>query len=383
MKLFSFENERDIYRIHLSHTLRNVALSVINIYIPIFLLNQGYSLSITIVFFIIFHSIGVLFAIFIFPILIRKWGLVALLKINYPITIIFFFLLNFLPVFPFLFWILAIVGGLATFSYWIPMNILLIKHSEKEKMGSDLGNFFALPKAFGIVGPLISAVLISFIGFWPVFILVILGLVFSYLPLIGIRNNEITSSFDFKITRIWGKIRERKSLFILEGLDNILEESEWYWGIFVFLMIGSLQAPGIVGSLEALGGALFAVFVGKHANRSVKFLIPIASSGLIIVWVTRLFIESALPAYMITIIASFLMTLFLVSYFSMIYRSVKNQKEEEFLILREIPTYLGRMVVFTTILLTLSNPRLFFLLPILAIVILLLVLILKKKQLAI
>ncbi len=381
MKIFSFENKRDIYRIHLSHTLRNVALSVINVYIPIFLLSHGYSLSATILFFVVFHSIGVLFALFICPFLIRKWGLVALLKFNYPITIIFFILLNFLPNFPSLFWILAVAGGLSTFSYWIPMNILLIKHAETEKMGSDLANFYALPKAFSIIGPLISAMLIPFIGFWPVFVMVIMGLIFSYLPLKGIQNSEISSSFDFKITSIWSKIRERKSLFVLEGLDNILEESEWYWGIFVFLMIGSLHAPGIVGSLEAMGGALFAVFIGKRANRNTKTLILIASSGLIGAWMLRLFIENALSAYMITVVASFLMTMFLVSYFSMIYRSVKNQKEEEFLILREIPTYVGRMIVFGTILITISNQRLFFLLPIIAIILLLLVFLSKKKNL--
>lgn len=167
----------------------------------------------------------------------------------------------------------------------------------------------------------------------------------------------------------------------MEGFDNIVEESEWFWGIFVFLIIGTLQAPGIVGSLEALGGAVFTVMVGKYANRSAKVLIPVASAGLIIVWVVRAFIDNALPAYMITIVASFVMTLFLVSYFSMIYRAVKNQKEEEFLILREIPTVLGRMVVFSTILVTISNPRFFFMLPILTTLVLLVVFLLKRKQL--
>ena len=59
MKFFSFENKRDIYRIHVSHTLHNVALSVISVYIPIFLLTQGFSLSKTVLFFIAFHSVGV------------------------------------------------------------------------------------------------------------------------------------------------------------------------------------------------------------------------------------------------------------------------------------------------------------------------------------
>lgn len=382
MNLFSFENKREIYRIHVAHTLHNVALSVVSIYIPIFLLTLGFSLTKTIAFFAVFHGTGLLFALAVCPYMIRRWGLVRLLKFYYPVEIGFFVLLNFLPVLPHLFWLIAIVGGLANFSYWVPMNMLLIKHAEMEKMGSDLASFFALPKAFGILGPLISAALIPLIGFWPVFIIVIIGLILSYLPLVGIRNSEITTSFDFQISRAWSKLRERKLLFVLEGFDNIIEESEWFWGIFVFLIVGTLHAPGIVGSLGALGGALFTVIVGKYANRSAKALIPIASAGLITVWVVRTFIDNALSAYMVTVVASFVTTLFLVSYFSMIYRAVKNQKEEEFIILREIPTVLGRMVVFGTIILTIGNPRFFFMLPILTALVLLAVFLLRNKRLA-
>lgn len=65
----------------------------------------------------------------------------------------------------------------------------------------------------------------------------------------------------------------------------------------------------------------------------------------------------------------------------MIYRAVKGNQEEEFIILREIPTVIGRMIVFGTILLTISNPRFFFVLPILATVVLLGIFLLYRKRL--
>ena len=383
MKTFSFKNKREIYRIHISHTLHHIVLSIISVYIPIFLLSQGNSLSKTITFFVTFHITGLLFALLVCPALIKKWGLVRLLKIYYPLEISFFILLNFLPSLPVIFWLIAVIGGLATFSYCIQINILLIKNVESGKIGSDLANFFALPKIFGILSPLISAALIPLVGFWPVFVIVILGLIISYLPILGIRKSEITQTFDFRLSHAWTKLRERKFLFVLEGFDNIIEESEWFWGIFVFLIIGTLEAPGIVGALNALGGAAFTIIVGKYANKNAKTLIPLASLGLIIIWVTRVFVGSSLAAYTITLVASFIMTLFLVSYFSFIYQSVKNQQEEEFLILREIPTVLGRLVVFSVILMTINNPRWLFILPILATLILLITFILPRKKSAV
>ena len=370
MSIFSFAGRRDIYRVNVSHTLNSVATSIIGVYVPIFLLVHGFSLSQTIVFFMTLHCAGALFAVTIIPSLIRKWGLISTFKLYYPLEIICMVMLNILPFYPGLFWIVAIIGGLATFSYWVPLNILLVKNTEKDVMGSDVANFFALPKVFGIAGPLIGAALVPFVGFWPVFGITIIGLLISYVPLRGITNQGVSNTFDLKISNVWSKLKERKSLFVLEMFDNIIEESEWFWGILVYLIIGTLQAPGIAGSLSAIGGALFTVFVGKYANKNPRKLIPIAIFSLIIVWGVRVFIDNALHAYIITVFASFISTLFLVSYFSMIYKEIRYKEEEEFLILREIPTVMGRMIVFSTVLVTINYPKLFFALPVLALILL-------------
>lgn len=379
MRIFGVSFERDIHRVQLSHALRSVALSFVGVYVPIFLLTHGFSLVETILFFVVLHVVGLVFGLVVCPFLMSWYGLTWTLRLSYPLQILFFVLLNLLPTNP-IFWILvAGIGGIATFVYWMPLNILLVKHADEKKMGSDLGAFFALPKVFGIAGPLVGAVSIPFLGFWPMFVVAGIGLVISYLPLVRIGENGTIVKFRF--SQAIAKLRKRKLLFFLEGFDNIIEESEWFWGIFVFLLIGSLAAPGIVGGLEALGGALFAILVGKLADKSAMKLIPIASLGLVAIWFARLFIETPLPAYLISVVSSFAMTLFLVSYFSVIYRNIKNDDEEAFLILREIPTVLGRMVVFGSILLVASNPRYFFILPIIVALFLLVLFFVKRRKL--
>lgn len=379
MKILGVTFDRDIHRIQLAHAIHSVALSFVGIYVPIFLLTHGFSLAGTILFFVVLHLSGLAVGLTVCPWLMKRFGLTQTLRLSYPFGIAFFALLNLMPIFPIPWVLIAAIGGIAIFVYWMPLNILLVKHADEKKMGSDLGAFFALPKVFGIAGPLISAALIPFVGFWPMFVVAGIGLVVAYLPLVGVGKNGV--SVDFRFSQAWEKIRKRKLLFALEGFDNIIEESEWFWGIFAFLMIGSLSAPGIIGGLESLGGAIFALLVGKYANEHAGKLIPIASVGLAALWVARFFIETPLPAYLISVVSSFAMTLFLVSYFSMIYRNIKNDDEETFLILREIPTVLGRMVVFGSILLVASDPRRFFFLPIVAIGILLLLFFMKRRRL--
>lgn len=369
----------NIQRVYMAHTLNAVAGSIISVYVPIYLLTLGFTLQQVIFYYVISHGVGVTLGLLLYVPLMRKWGLINTFKLYYPLQILFLLLLFLLHYHAYPMMLVAIIEGAATYAYWMPLNLLFIRNSQEKEMGSNLGKFYALPKLFGILGPLIGAVLIPFVGFWPVFVLTAMGIVLSYLPLAKIVDGGLTVSLNF--SKAWKRISRNKSLFVFEGFDNIIEESEWFWPIYVFLVIGSLSTPGLIGSLEAVGGALFTFFIGKYANRHDKKLIPIAALLLLGITFLKIFVTAPLPAYIITVAASFVMTLFLVSYFSTIYRTIKNDEEEEFIILREIPTVLGRMVVFGAIYLTASHLHYFFIAPIIFIVLLLLLYMLKNKSL--
>jgi hypothetical protein len=371
---------KDIQRIYTAHTLNTLALSFISVYVPIYFLTLGYPLSKLIFYYTLVHISGLLFGLFLFVPLMRKIGIINTLKIYYPLQITFLLFLHLLNSQNIPLEVIALLNGASIYSYWLPLNILFLRHSELKEMGSNFAKFFALPKLFGIAGPLIGALLIPLIGFWSVFLITGIGLITSFYPLVKITNTEMLVSLNLKSS--FNRMMRNKSLFLFEGFDNILEESEWFWAIYVFLLIGSLSTPGIVGSLEAIGGALFTLLIGKYANKNAKSLIPVAAILLLLISITRIFISVPIHAYLISVGAAFIMTLFLVSYFSTIYKTVKHDKGEEFIILREIPTVLGRLVVFGAIYLSLSNLRFFFFLPIICITLLLILYFWKNKYLA-
>jgi len=369
MRFFDTTFSRDIHRVQVAHALHSVALSFVSVYVPIFLLSHGYALSEAIYFYVIFHACGLLAALFLVVPSMRRYGPIRTLRFSFALSIVFFLSLNLIPFWGIPWPVVALIGGTANLFYWLPLNILLLRHSDKKTMGSDLGGFFALPKIFGVAGPLISAVLIPIIGFWPMFIMTAFGLVLSYLPLVGMESGSV--AVDIRLSGIMSQLRRRRRLFFLEAFDNIVEESEWFWGIFVFLVVGSLSAPGFVGALESLGGALFALMVGKYANRRMGKMLFISSFALAAVWIARFFVDTPVTAYGITLVASFTMTSFLVSYMGTIYRAVKHDDEETFIVIREIPTVLGRSIVFGGVLLAVSAPRYFFIVPIVAVLLIL------------
>ena len=367
-----------VKRVYVAHTINTVALSIISIYVPAYLLTHGYSLLAVIGFFAISHTGGLLYVLTVFPVIIKKWGLLRSFQLYYPLQILYLFLLSTLHAYYIPLTVIAVIGGVANFAYWMPMNIFLIQYSQPLDMGGNLANFFALPQIFSILGPLLSAVLIPFVGFWPVFGISMIGLICSFIPLINVGREKVT--FTYSISTSLQRFSRNKMLFFFEFLDNIIEESEWFWGIYAFLIIGSLTAPGIVGALQAIGGALFTIFVGKMVHKHGWRLIPVAAFLLLGLTLSRMIVVNAVGAYVITVTAAFVLMLFLVSYFSTVYKKVKNDNEEEFMILREISTVLGRLVVFAGIYVTAANLRYFFLLPLVTIIIMIILYLWKGKK---
>lgn len=375
--LFQLEGKRQIYRVFISHTARSLAFSFVGIYIPIYFLTQGYDLQEIILYYVLLHGTGLLLALTVIPKLMQKWGLISTFKLNYPFEILHLLSLFILPWLHFSIYWIAPLAGAAVFFYWVPLNILLIKNADFNKMGTDLASFFALPKLFGIIGPLVGAGLVYFVGFWPTFLIAMIGAILSYLPIAAINTEEVRVKFHWR--EAWQGLRRRKGFFFLESFDNIIEESEWFWGIYVYLLIGSLAIPGVVGSIAAIGTVLFTLLIGKKVNSHPRLVVIIASACLMMVSTGQIFAQNTLTAYMITLASSFILTAFLVAYSSIIYRRVKGDEEEEFIILREIPTVLGRMIVFSGILVAAENPRYFFLLPLIAGVLLFSTFIIKKN----
>jgi hypothetical protein len=183
---------KDIQKIFASHTFNRVSLSIISVYIPIYFLTLGYPITKVIYYFIITHISGLLFGLFLITPLMNKFGLVKVFKFYYPQQILLLALLYLLKTNPIPIELIAVLNGAATFTYWMPLNILLLRHSELKEMGNNMAKFFALPKLFGIFGPLIGALLIPLFGFWPVFTITGIGIIASYYPLANISSTGIS-----------------------------------------------------------------------------------------------------------------------------------------------------------------------------------------------
>ncbi len=328
-------------------SLNRFATSLISVFVAVYLLELGYSLSWVIYYLMIHHGV-LLFGVFAAVALSNKIGLVKLFFVRFVFLVGYLLLLFALPKHPEYFFLIAILGGLESAFYWTPLNILMVRKTQASTMGQSLSRLIAIPKILSFASPLLAAFVITQFGFSTLFIIALIIFVFATLPLLPLRSEKTQFLFTRKgIQKIY---TENKKFFIPELIDNLAEDAMVFWSIFIFLQLSSVFHVGGIATTVALVSIFFTLTLGQLTDRWNKHkLMTIGASLLSCAWVLNFFIASfsvvPLLFYVGTILVSLSLKTFLVPYGTLLYNQARKD-DAQFLVLREVPTILGHQILF-------------------------------------
>jgi len=330
-------------------SLNSFAMSFVGLFIPIYLFNLGYSFQMVMIWMIIHHSSLLLFA-FITVKVSNKIGLVYSLYIRFLLLLTYFLLLLFgLKDMPILFYIIPIISGAETAFYFIPLNILFVRNTKEETMGKSMSRFFVIPKIVSMVGPLVGAFIALQYGFNILFVFAMFLLFFTFLPIVSLRSEKTDFIFSKeKFKEIWNK---NKQFFLPEMLYNLVDDATVLWSIFIFLQLASTLEVGIVGTITAVASIFFTLTLGKLTDKWDKHkLIKIGAFLVSFAWFINFTIGEFFPNqylfYIATIITTLSLKTFIVPYGSLMYNQARKD-DAQFLVLREIPTVFGRLILYS------------------------------------
>ena len=356
---------RQLYAIYLINALEGLAGSLVNVFIPIYLLQLGFSLS-RVLWFLAEWSIWICVWFFLAAVLAGRIGLKRVMALRLPVLLAYFLMLYQLPHSGLPLSVLAVTISASTALFWYPIHIMFGQRLKGDEDSEEIGKFFAYPQFLAIFAPLLGAAITVYAGFNYLFLaagaLYLAGLV----PLIWIT--------DYKPA---GNLHPKKILFYLrrypiyvwtEIVENMREDAEAYlWPIFVYLSLGSMAAiegsgaqasigsfakvglvsVGTVSTLAALGSSAFKLFLGNLAGKINKAILFKAGAVLVsFSWLARYFIASPSYYYLLTVYASLAGAVLLIPFMSLMYSLAKERNLEEFIIFREIPVVLGRSMVY-------------------------------------
>jgi MFS family permease len=333
-------------------TLRTFGLSLIGIFLPIYVFVQARSLlgvsirtaiAYVLIYFLIRSSIC-----FLTDIPLGK--LIPKLRFRYAMEIGNLLLLAriacwFLAQHHFAWlWLAPIFGGLMVPFYWQSYHTLVAEEAG-HKVGRTVSLLGVLGRLVGAAGPIIGGFIITQLGWSFLFVVVFIAILTSGIPLLFMPrhpHDEVINWHHLLSQLKAPRYRQRAIAFFGTGIEGILQIS---WPLWLFLIIGSFEVLGILASISLVLSIAALFFIGKwidrHGSRKILTLGAIANG---IAWWLKLGAVDLARAFSTDLVSNLSGTTYTISLDATIYSLAVTRGRQEFILLREVAYHFGSII---------------------------------------
>lgn len=322
---------------------------MIGIFVPIYIIELGYGIQIALVWLLIHHVCISLGAFFVMKVA-NKIGLVHCWYVRLVLISVFLISLLFVGANDMqTLLLLAVISGLEAAFFWIPFNIMLVRSTDEGHMARSLAFVENVRSTVGIFVPAVAASVIVLFGYNMFFVVSLIIILVSIVPVLGIPNEPTHFNFDKK--HLWSVLVENRSHIVPEIIKNLAYESKIVLLLFVFISgftvldVGILETIGVfLGVIATYAvGALSDVWKKEVVLKITAVLVTAVSLG---VWYVGALNPTPLLLFIIILTSGIALKSFATSYNSYVFNRARGN-EEEFLVMIEIPNLIGRCILFS------------------------------------
>jgi len=353
--------------LYLTNTIRVLAVSLVGIFLPIYI----YNISKSYLFFnqdIVINGISWVIAYF----LLRSiFTLVSLLflgnlifsKIHFQLSMIISFVFLVTEI---LLWYLSagnlflilIAGVLAGFKvtlYWVPYHIFFLRKSGRKikSFGKNTSTRFFLTRIISSIGPAIGGLIIINFGFNVLFMTSILLLVVSALPIaLVIHDWKHREHNMVKVIRKYvlnSKYKRIAISYIGEGVDSLIYVI--FWPILLYLVINNFAKIGFINSLSFLLSSIAILQIGRLIDKHGAY--KIHGIGVIInslLYIPRMFFRVPALFYSLDVADKFVTGMYSLPIMSTTYEKARKLGGSDYILFREVCIHVGAIAALALIL---------------------------------
>jgi MFS family permease len=346
-RFFGFLHNKELGELYACLALRSFAMAMISIFIPIYLLNLGYSFQTVLIYYAILSFTHALVTIPAAK-LGSRIGFKHLMLISMFFIIAHFLLLYSLETYDFWLYIIPILYGIHSALFWTGYHVDFAKSSDQKHRGREVGFIKIITSLVHVIGPLAGGLIIAFLGFHILFIICIIIFIFAALPLF--MTKDIHDPFNFSIREVF--LEQKKGSFvgyIGHGFESTINHV--IWPIFVFFfIISDFTVLGSIYSVSLIFGLIFTFIVGIFSDNHRYLVMKIGSVLNSIIWIFRIFIRTSGQVFLVDSFIGISRTLLYVPYDALSYDKAANQGIVNHIVFREMTINLAGAVVLLIVL---------------------------------
>ncbi len=342
--IFSFLKNRELDELYASISLRSFALSLIGVFIPLFLLKTGFTLKQVFLYYIIFNVLRVFFSV-IAGMIASRYGFKHLILFSIPFLILFFILLYANPKSILQLFLIALFGSIANSLFWVGYHTDFARFSLPGKRNQEISiaNVFIL--VLKSLGPLIGSLILTFAGFHILFLLSIIIIISSSIPLFF--SKEVYEPLNYSLKKLFIDINIKKLLASMSrGVNASVMLVTWPIYVFLHIMNKSYIALGGATSIAFVSTLIATLLIGRISDKKSRFILFISSLGLSFLHLIRLAIKSIVGVFVLNSVFRIVNVSQAISFDSRNYEKAKDRIIET-IVLREMNICLGKVIFFS------------------------------------
>lgn len=328
-KLVKLKDE--MHDMYLNRVLRTFAFSLLGIFIPIYLINIGYTLDNVILYFI-GQYFTTLFMAPLTGIIESKIGVKKTMLLGTSFFVIFFFFLFTIHIYYWPLLLLSIFYGIEQSLYWIPAITNFAKFSKRGVRGREVGNWISFSQAVTVLAPLLGAWIIVSTSFDALLILA------SVIMILSVSVLFLTPDHVFPLGRIWSPFSKKNlNFFFLFFSKGSIYTANLLWPLFIYFILPDYFFIAIAATLAGAASAVFTFSIGQISDRTSKLkILKISTFANILVWGAAVFVTNPTQVYVLSFVKGFAYMMMVVPSFAIVCRESLKQNTVGFMIFREV-----------------------------------------------
>lgn len=251
---------REMGRVYWCNTVATLGVSLVAIFVPIFLLKSGFTFSDVLVFLLLQQLFaGVL-----------QYPASKLFHYLYPhhmlmlgtlLYAVFFGLLGTLPKYHWPLALLAVVWALNRSTYWTAFHYTFGFARGHTQSGRQVAGFVALALFATTVAPAIGGVIATLFGITYIYIAAIVILVVAVLPMLSAHDGPPRAQLNMS----WHEaIAMRRDALANMCNGVILMGEQSMWPLLVYVLVSSYAGVGILSTVIAFSSIAITLYVGRR-----------------------------------------------------------------------------------------------------------------------
>lgn len=343
-----FLKNRELSQFYLSVFAKGLARGSILIFVPIYLLQLGFSLREVAILYI------AKFALFLLASPIGMWSN-SRFGIKKTMAVGDIFLIGYLAAVvllaqrPELYFLLAILYGLASGLYLSAYHIEFTHAKDHKHEGAQISIGKALLIISQAMAPLLGALLITLGSYQLNFIVAAATILLSLVPLF-MSPDFRTKPYRFNLKSLRTADSKRKA-FSYAGFGVLQLGNDIFWPLFIYLVLRNVLEVGALVSLSTVITIFGVLWYGRKVDGGVRQSLLAGVWAQAPSWLVRLFVTTPIGVTLANFYSNFTYHLLDVAYEKVIYTDAGNSSDwSNYFLFREVYVTIGRVALLLTLL---------------------------------